>query len=81
LSAIPDIDVDKSPNRIILIGDVPSPIDPPEGCRFHPRCPFVIEQCSIEEPDLEDIGDGHKVACHRKFDIQKLIQDKYGKIV
>ncbi|WP_291466043.1 ABC transporter ATP-binding protein [Desulfobacula sp.] len=80
LSAIPDIDVDRTPNRIILQGDVPSPINPPEGCRFHPRCPFAEERCSIEEPELEDIKDGHKVACHRKFDIPKLIHDKYGKI-
>jgi len=80
LSAIPDVDVDKTPKRIILNGDVPSPIDPPEGCRFHPRCPFAAEQCSEDEPALEDVGKGHKVACHRKFDISKLVHDKYGKI-
>ena len=80
LSAIPDVDVDKTPNRIILDGDVPSPIDPPKGCRFHPRCPFAIEHCSIEEPVLEDVGNEHKVACHRKLDIPKLVFDKYGKI-
>jgi len=80
LSAIPDVDVDKTPNRIILEGDVPSPINPPGGCRFHPRCPFVEHRCSIEEPVLEDIGNEHKIACHRKFDIPKLVNEKYGKI-
>lgn len=78
LSAIPDVNVDKSPNRIILEGDVPNPIDPPNGCRFHPRCPFSESRCSNEEPELEDIGNGHKVACHRKLDIGKLILQKYG---
>ncbi len=78
LSAIPDADVESTPNRIILEGDVPSPINPPSGCRFHPRCPFAIEQCANEEPVLEDVGNGHKVACHRKFDIEQLIHDKYG---
>ena len=78
LSAIPDVDVDKTPNRILLPGDVPSPIDPPQGCRFHPRCPFAKEVCSNEEPLLEDVGSGHKVACHRKYDVRKLIHDRYG---
>ncbi len=80
LSAIPDVDVDKAPNRIILEGDVPSPINPPNGCRFHPRCPFAVEQCLSQEPDLEDIGNGHQVACHRKLEIPKLVSDKYGAI-
>jgi oligopeptide/dipeptide ABC transporter ATP-binding protein len=80
LSAIPDVDVDKTPNRIILKGDVPSPIDPPEGCRFHPRCPFSIDRCSKEEPLLEDVSNGHKVACHRKFEIPKLVHDQFGAI-
>jgi len=80
LSAIPDVDVDKTPNRIILEGDVPSPIDPPKGCRFHPRCPFVFDRCAKEEPRLEDVGNDHKVACHRKREVPKLVHDKYGKI-
>lgn len=79
LSAIPDADVDNTPNRILLEGDVPSPINPPAGCRFHPRCPFVLDQCAAEEPELEDVGSGHRVACHRKFDVQKLVRDKYGR--
>lgn len=80
LSAIPDTDVDTPPTRILLEGDVPSPINPPEGCRFHPRCPFVVERCRVEVPSLEDIGDNHKVACHRRSEVPALVQDKYGKL-
>src|SRR5690625_3902356 len=51
LSAIPSIDVDHKKERIILSGDVPSPIDPPTGCRFHTRCPFATDKCKNEEPE------------------------------
>ncbi len=81
LSAIPDADPDRVPNRIILDGDVPSPIDPPQGCRFHPRCPFTIDRCSIEEPELKDIVNGHKVACHRTKEVPKLVHDQFGKVL
>ena len=60
---IPDTDVKKK--RIILEGGVPSPINPPPGCRFHPRCPKVMPLCSKAEPVLIDVGNGHLVACHR----------------
>ena len=50
--------------RIILKGDVPSPINPPKGCRFHTRCPYVFDRCRIEEPELRMTGDGHFAACH-----------------
>jgi len=60
---IPDPDVKKK--RIILEGGVPSPINPPPGCRFHPRCPKVTPLCSKEEPVLTDVGNGHLVACHK----------------
>ena len=46
-----------------LEGEPPDLLDPPTGCRFHPRCPFATEKCAIEEPPLADIGDGHRVAC------------------
>jgi len=63
LSAIPIPDPTKKKNRIILVGDVPSPINPPKGCRFHTRCWKCTEICMKEEPKFEDIGDGHRVAC------------------
>jgi oligopeptide/dipeptide ABC transporter ATP-binding protein len=58
---IPDPTVEK--RRIILTGEVPSPVNPPAGCRFHPRCPNASEECNREEPQLVDIGNGHLVAC------------------
>ncbi len=64
LSAVPLPDPKTKKKRIILSGDVPSPIDPPSGCRFHPRCPVAVERCKNEEPLLRDAGGGHMVACH-----------------
>jgi oligopeptide/dipeptide ABC transporter ATP-binding protein len=65
LSAIPEIeDGTARPERILLRGDVPSPISPPSGCRFHPRCPKARELCSAERPLLEAKGGGRAVACH-----------------
>lgn len=66
LSAIPIPDPDLKRERIILSGDVPSPIDPPPGCRFHPRCSYAATVCGNVEPVLEDVGGGHLVACHCK---------------
>jgi len=63
LSAIPVVGK-KNTDRIILAGDIPSPIDPPAGCRFHTRCPYATERCKQEQPQLHDIGKEHKVACH-----------------
>ncbi|MEW5867384.1 MAG: dipeptide ABC transporter ATP-binding protein [Bacillota bacterium] len=64
LSAVPIPDPTKKKQRIILEGDVPSPINPPSGCRFHTRCRYAQEICSKEDPKFIDIGDLHFVACH-----------------
>jgi oligopeptide transport system ATP-binding protein len=67
LSAIPDIDTgeDETPReRIMLEGEVPSPISPPSGCRFHPRCPYATEICRVDRPPLADYGNGRVAACH-----------------
>lgn len=63
LSAIPIADPKARRKRIILTGDVPSPLNPPSGCRFHPRCPLAKEICTRDEPELNSAGDGHRVAC------------------
>jgi oligopeptide transport system ATP-binding protein len=62
---IPDPKVEKMRKRIILEGDVPSPLNPPPGCRFHTRCPIAYERCKVEEPPFVDYGDGHYAACWR----------------
>lgn len=64
LSAVPVPDPKTKKNRIILPGEVPSSINPPSGCRFHTRCPYVMEQCRIEEPAMKEVLPGHQVACH-----------------
>jgi peptide/nickel transport system ATP-binding protein len=64
LSAVPVPDPDAVRSRVILTGDVPSPINPPSGCSFHTRCPFAYDRCRIEEPQLRTVGEGHQSACH-----------------
>jgi oligopeptide/dipeptide ABC transporter ATP-binding protein len=64
LSAVPVADPRASRERTMLQGDVPSPINPPSGCRFHPRCPKAMEICSKAEPSLGDCGTDHLCACH-----------------
>jgi oligopeptide/dipeptide ABC transporter ATP-binding protein len=59
---IPDPTIKRK--QIVLSGEVPSPINPPSGCRFHPRCPEAMEICSKKEPELKDVGNGHRVACY-----------------
>jgi peptide/nickel transport system ATP-binding protein len=64
LSAVPVPDPAAKRDRIILTGDVPSPIDPPKGCRFHTRCPYVFDRCRVEEPLLRTRAAQQKAACH-----------------
>ena len=64
LSAVPVPEPGASRQRIILQGDVPSPINPPSGCRFHTRCPYVFDRCRTEEPPLRPTMTGHFAACH-----------------
>ena len=64
LSAVPTPDPRARKKRIILGGDVPSPINPPPGCRFHTRCPYAFERCRVEEPLMQEVRAGHFVACH-----------------
>ncbi|MGH2775651.1 MAG: ABC transporter ATP-binding protein [Actinomycetota bacterium] len=62
---IPDPKVEASRERILLKGDLPSPANPPQGCRFHTRCPFrQPERCDTDDPDLRTLADGHVAACH-----------------
>jgi peptide/nickel transport system ATP-binding protein len=64
LSAVPVPDPRAAKKRIILSGDVPSPISPPAGCRFHTRCPYAEARCRVEEPLMKQVSAGHYVACH-----------------
>ncbi len=64
ISAVPQIDPGSNRKRIVLSGEVPSPLDPPPGCPFHPRCPIAEERCRVEVPALREILPGHWAACH-----------------
>ncbi|MDA1817110.1 dipeptide ABC transporter ATP-binding protein [Bacillus cereus] len=64
LSAIPTISAGTKKERIELKGDLPSPLNPPTGCRFHTRCPYAIEKCATQQPSFQSISKDHKVACH-----------------
>jgi oligopeptide transport system ATP-binding protein len=64
LSAIPTVDAAHKPERIKLPGEMPSPMNPPSGCSFHPRCPYAKDVCRTVEPKLETGRGGHAVACH-----------------
>jgi oligopeptide transport system ATP-binding protein len=70
LSAVPRPDPSIKKQRILLPGDVPSPINPPIGCRFHTRCLYAKADCKTAEPSLQAIGDGHYVACHYWKEVQ-----------
>ncbi|HEY7248308.1 MAG TPA: dipeptide ABC transporter ATP-binding protein [Xanthobacteraceae bacterium] len=64
LSAVPIPDPSLRRGKRILQGDVPSPVNPPAGCRFHTRCPYAVERCRMEAPALREVAPGHRVACH-----------------
>jgi len=64
LKAVPIPDPAAKKQRVILSGDVPTPMDPPPGCRFHTRCPIAVDRCKVEEPPLRQIADGRVAACH-----------------
>lgn len=64
ISAVPVPNPNIQPDRIILSGEVPSPSNPPSGCKFHTRCPLAMDLCKIEKPELIDITEGHAVSCH-----------------
>jgi oligopeptide/dipeptide ABC transporter ATP-binding protein len=66
LSAAPVPDPTAEKRRIILEGDVPSPINPPSGCAFHPRCPERMAICQAERPEFRQVAPGRKVVCHRR---------------
>ena len=61
---IPDPAVERRRKRIILTGDIPSPVNPPSGCRFHTRCPIAFDRCRVEVPAFAEYEDGHRAACH-----------------
>jgi oligopeptide transport system ATP-binding protein len=75
---IPDPDLAEKRERIVLEGDVPSPINPPSGCRFHPRCRYATEVCTQIEPPLVDYGNGHLAACHHPLNVDEATLQRVG---
>jgi peptide/nickel transport system ATP-binding protein len=74
---VPDVDRPARKNRIVLTGDVPSPMNPPSGCRFHPRCRYATDRCRAERPALRPLADGREAACH--YPLSDLAAAKAGK--
>jgi oligopeptide/dipeptide ABC transporter ATP-binding protein len=75
---IPDPDLAEKRERIVLEGDVPSPINPPSGCRFHPRCRYATEICHQVEPPLVDYGNSHFAACHHPLNVDQATLAQVG---
>jgi len=63
-SAVPVADPESKLTKDVISGEIPSPVDPPPGCRFHTRCPYAHERCTTEEPSLVEVEKNHYVACH-----------------
>ena len=76
MSAVPEVDRPGHRSRARLEGDLPSPLAPPPGCRFHTRCPFATDICRREAPKTETVGPGHTAACHRLAENLSLLQDE-----
>lgn len=65
----PDPKIARSRRKLLIYGEPPSPINPPPGCRFHPRCPYALEKCKVEEPPVVEVEKEHLVSCHRVFEL------------
>ena len=74
---VPEVEPAAQPDRVWPEMS-PARSTPPDGCRFHTRCPFVLDRCRKEEPALEDIGGGHFVACLRQHEVERLVRDAFG---
>ncbi len=74
MSAVPEIDTVGRKSRVRLKGDLPSPLNPPSGCKFHTRCPLAIDACRSKAPLTETVGDGHVAACHRLAENLSLLE-------
>jgi oligopeptide/dipeptide ABC transporter ATP-binding protein len=78
LSGIPVPEIQPTRRRIVLRGDVPSPVNPPPACRFHTRCPFALTICREEIPTMEEVAAGHWTACHRHQEVEGLVRAQFG---
>ena len=76
MSAVPEVDHTGPKVRVRLTGDLPSPMNPPSGCKFHTRCPLAVEICKISVPQIESVGTGHLASCHRLDENLSLLEEK-----
>ncbi|OYX40689.1 MAG: peptide ABC transporter ATP-binding protein [Rhodobacterales bacterium 32-67-9] len=74
MSAVPEVDVHAQKSRVRLTGDLPSPLNPPSGCKFHTRCPLAIDICKVKAPVTETVGEAHTAACHRLAEKLSLLE-------